>query len=177
MADEGATAATGFKDTAPGEAGLKQRLPHHRGDRRVGVVRIEDRGLRTLVFIAAEQFGQRSAFGGEAVISLVEYLGYRAPARPRGQHGLLVAGCRASRLTQAGDHLQRGDVGLHPRFGAGGHEDLGARHEIGRAQQGGVDWVGVDLRCRRRQVGAARVDPARIGGPVGRRVQRRGRVG
>ena len=172
-----ATAATGFEHAATAEAGLDERFPDHRCDRRVGVVGIEDRGFRTLVLIPGKQFGQRGAFSGEPVVALVERLGHRTPARPRGQHLLLVAGCRAASGTQASDHLQRGDVGLYPGFGAGGHEHVGARYEVGGAEQGRGHRLGVDLRCRRRQVAAARVDPAGIGGPVSRRVEQRGRLG
>ncbi|WP_264078931.1 hypothetical protein [Mycobacterium szulgai] len=79
-ADECSCPAARFEDSSIVHPGLAQRIPHGRGDERVGVVGVEDARLGGAVSIGAQRLAQLFALGGVGVVAAIEELGAGAPS-------------------------------------------------------------------------------------------------
>ena len=150
VSDEGARPASGFEDAAAGEAGVLQCRPHRVGDRRVGVVGIEDGALCLRVRGVVEQRPNLSPFGGPVALPGVEHLRCRTPARPSRENGLLCRGGVPVLLGDPGEHAERVDVRPHAGPRPRRHQHLAAGPEVHRLDHVGSNFgVGRrDRRCR-----------------------------
>ena len=121
-ADEVARPAARLEHPAAGEPELAGTLPDHRGQRGVGVMRVDRGPPRGRQLRGRHQAVELAARPGELLAVLVEHLGHRAPGRPPGQHGLLGRSRGAGIALHGPQHRERGEVGPDPTHGTRGRQ-------------------------------------------------------
>ena len=112
-------AAARLQDPAAGEAELLDACPDRLDKCGVGVVRVEGVAGRRGQLRRGQQAGELVAGPGVRSPAGIEDLRDRAPARPAGQHRLLVGGRRAVLALDGAERGERGQVRADPGDRAG----------------------------------------------------------